>query len=468
MNLSKRKSRIKVSKKRLTKKRLTTKRGGSTVLAAASGVGHSKVDTPSTLDIDEQNEQVWAKNQLLDTMNNNLEYYKGFVNKRMGRSNTLSENAQVLLQNHNYDADATLEAIYQVKIKEADKKNPLPPTPTYTEKREKRKAAARQRKADVQQRKADAQQREADEKAEAEAEAKAQSGKRTAARQREVARENYDTEDSDALARALETIKLQRQQKLFRDVKTQIVSPMGATFTDWSNFMLDLKTYTDDLYAKEYKSNGDITQEVVDNIKVKVVGMFNEEEEEEIGVEETSPIMGQGSPVKQDKTLKERIKEFFDHLRGIDRRAAGQGDNPDSLVVAVLTKRIAPDIQAELASGIVKIHMPGSEGYANRMVPQVTDELQATMNNINAALFAYGDLVLHASTGLKSKSNRKKVVLTFNEDEEVKNFLKTVMDKYPVTGSDKKWTSMDKAVWQKAIKLYKELLFSNAHEIPDI
>ena len=42
------------------------------------------------------------------------------------------------------------------------------------------------------------------------------------------------------------------------------------------------------------------------------------------------------------------------------------------------------------------------------------------------------------------------------------------MEEYPVTGSDIKWTSMDKAVWQKEIKRYKELLFSNAYEIPDI
>jgi len=184
--------------------------------------------------------------------------------------------------------------------------------------------------------------------------------------------------------------------------------------------------------------------------------------------EETDPFMGRDDPVIQGLPVAQgrmdRIKAFFNAIR-----AAATSKNQNPLVVSHLTKTSAPDIQAELATGIGKIQMPGSSGFANRRPPTVNDtDLQATMDAINGALFAYGDLVYDASYGSNSKSNRVPVVLIFNGPRKIKKFLKAVMEKYPVTDSETNWTNMTKDDWLTEIAESKEILFVNAKYIPDI
>jgi hypothetical protein len=184
--------------------------------------------------------------------------------------------------------------------------------------------------------------------------------------------------------------------------------------------------------------------------------------------EETDPFMGRDDPVIQGLPVAQgrmdRIKAFFNAIR-----AAATSKNQNPLVVSHLTKTSAPDIQAELATGIGKIQMPGSSGFANRRPPTVNDtDLQATMDAINGALFAYGDSVYQASSGSNSKSNRVPVVLIFNGPRKIKKFLKAVMEKYPVTDSETNWTNMTKDDWLTEIAESKEILFVNAKYIPDI
>ena len=410
MNLSKRKSRIKVSKKRLTKKRLTTKRGGSTVTkgarrrAARHGTA-SSARSSARKEVDEEEQEQRKQGQ----------WEQGQREKQWRAAEALRMQRR----------DATVQQASGLLID-----------------------AGKMTKAG---RGADSMRR------------RATRGERTA---------------SDLL-----NTQLNREGRAMSEDKrlTSLTATPAATGLRLGPLPPPVSAEGLDVAARRKAAaasqalvdaqarashSGPVPQADLEQFSgaTSFASRYGKEGDEE----ETYPLMGrddtatQGLPVAQGRM--DRIKAFFNAIR-----AAATSKNHNPLVVSHLTKTSAPDIQAELATGIGEIQMPGSSGFANRRPPTVSDtDLQATMDAINGALFAYGDLVYDASYGSNSKSNRVPVVLIFNGPRKIKKFIKAVMEEYPVTDSETNWTNMTKDVWQKQIKLYKELLFSNAKYIPDI